>query len=427
MCHTEPSPIRRLLCGVLSAFAVFLVTLGQACAWVAEVTLTAGPVWRVDDHGRREDLQPKARLDEGARIVTGAGGLVHLRFVDGAHLGLRESSELKIVAYRSNPGRISLELARGTARHISGDYARQDPQSFRLSTPVAAIGVRGTDFVTGVRDDKTFALLLEGAILVSQSTCRTDCRETLIAQPQTLATIDLAGGVQTRQLEPAEIRQLIGGSANAKATQGAIVAGDATGKLPANEVSVPGKLPANNVVANSPPDLVWVRWLSIGRLDETFSRSTEAMRDETGYRPLATNLSYTLWRRELDGSSWIPGGGSVDLRLEQAAARYSNGFLNLPVVIESGRLQLNFADQSFSTQLAGRLADSKTPAGLESLANTQTLLNLNGTIDAQGRMLGRGAGADLTGGIALDKKSAGYLFSAPAPYGQIDGVTLWKR
>lgn len=407
--------------GVLLAMLFFSA---QSWAWVAEVTLIAGPVWRINAQDQREPLARHARLQEGDRILTGSGALVHLRFVDGAHLGLREASELKIVAYRNDPVKISLELSRGTARHISGDYARQAPQSFRLSTPMAAIGVRGTDFLTGVREEKTFALLLEGAILVRQASCPGGCPETLISQPKTLATVDLQGGVQTRLLDPAEIQHLIGNPRLAKA---AAAADAAVPNEPDKNHALLNRLPGDLPASNAPPELIWVRWLAIGRLDENFSRPHEAMQGETDYQPLATNLSYTLWRREPEGASWVPGGGTVNLRLDQVAARYTNGFMSLPVVMESGRLQLQLNDQGFSTQLVGRLADGQVPHGLESLARSQTLLDLRGRIDHQGRLLGRTQSAEVTGGVALDKNSAGYLFKTQAPYGQIDGVTLWKR
>ncbi|MCK6411336.1 MAG: FecR domain-containing protein [Azonexus sp.] len=413
-----------LLLGLLLAFAPAAPALATPAA-VAEITLVAGSVWRHPGEGKEQALKANDKVFEGDRIVTGSGAVAHLKFIDGAHVGLREGSELRILAYRAQPMAVNLELSKGTLRHISGEYAKKSRETFRLNTPIAAIGVRGTDFITGLRDQKTFALLLEGAIYLSPGDCRANCPRTLIDLPQTLATMDLGGRVETRQIDPAEIRNLVGNQRLAQA------AGDPANPRQADTEknrSLLGKLPEakDSVEPKDPrPALVWSRWLASGRLDESFSRENAEMAADPAYQARITNLYYTLWRKE-DSGSWTPGGGTVSLRLDQAAARYYDGYLNLPVTVERGSLELGLNDRSFATRLEGRLSGD-VPRGLESLAHSQTLIDARGTIDTQGRFVSTTPRVDVSGVIALDKNSAGYLFETPVLNGNLQGVTSWKR
>lgn len=421
----NPSACSRLLRGVLLMVSLLVAGLASAAPMtIAEVTLVAGSVLRYPQEGKAQPLRSADKIQEGDRIVTGAGAVVHLRFVDGAHVGLRESSELKIMAYRADPVAISLDLGKGTLRHISGEYAKKSSESFRLNTPIAAIGVRGTDFIAGLRDQKTFALLLDGAIYLSPGACPAECPRTLVATPQTLATIDVRGQVETRQVEPSEIRNLVGRQRLAQAaTDASALARNANSEK--NRPLV-GNVPEAPVeVANVRPELVWTRWLASGRLDESFSRDDAEFTAKADYQAKVSNLYYTLWRRE-EASSWSPGSGTLNLRLDQAAARYYDGFVNVPIAIERGTLSLVLGDRSFSTRLEGRLAGD-VPRGLEALAPLQTLIDARGSIDAQGRLMSTTPNVNVAGAVALDKSAAGYLFDKPVLNGNLQGVTLWKR
>ena len=409
------------------AFAVFLAlqlpaeqAALAASQPVAELTLVAGQVWRTPLEGTEQPVRTSDKVFEGDRIVTAAGAVAHLKFVDGAHVGLREGSELKITAYRADPITITLELTKGTLRHISGEYAKKSRESFRLNTPIAAIGVRGTDFITGLRDQKTFALLLEGAIYLSPGECTGDCPRTLIALPKTLATMDPRGHVETRQIEPAEIRNLVGGQRLAQTPADTLGTRQADSE---KNRTLLGNLPESSNKIR--PELVWTRWLAAGRLSESFAQDNEEIAADAAYQAKASNLYYTLWRKE-EGASWIPGGGTFNLRLDQAAARYYDGYLNLPVNIERGSLELGLTDRSFTTRLQGRLA-GEAPRGLESLGVSQTLLDVRGSIDDQGRLLSNTAQGTVAGAVSLDKSSAAYLFDKPVLNGTVQGVTTWKR
>src|SRR5690606_23096376 len=105
-------------------------------------------------------------------IETGGNGHVHVRFVDQALVSVRPSSKLEIVHYRydaANPAAsaVKFNLMEGTTRAISGEAATHARENFRMNTPVAAIGVRGTDFVVRASADNVRASVTEGAIIIA--------------------------------------------------------------------------------------------------------------------------------------------------------------------------------------------------------------------------------------------------------------------
>ncbi len=111
-------------------------------------------------------------VQEGDEITTGTDGYVYLKTVDNGFLILRPASKARIAAYhidKVDPAgtRIKLELLSGVARHISGDAVKLARQNFRFNTPVAAIGVRGTDFTVFTDQDVSRVVVLSGGVVVS--------------------------------------------------------------------------------------------------------------------------------------------------------------------------------------------------------------------------------------------------------------------
>ena len=100
---------------------------------------------------------PAGRLQEvfaGDRIFTGSNGRINLRFSDGMKMTIGPDSLLDISVYHKEHGREKswFDLLRGSLRTVSGLMGQRNPQSFKLSTPTATIGIRGTDFTVNQRD-----------------------------------------------------------------------------------------------------------------------------------------------------------------------------------------------------------------------------------------------------------------------------------
>ena len=81
-------------------------------------------------------------------VTTGTGSFVILELDDGTEMTLRPNSVFRIDDYAGGEGeeRMRLNLFQGGLRTITGDVAGRAPDAFELRTPVASIGVLGTDF-----------------------------------------------------------------------------------------------------------------------------------------------------------------------------------------------------------------------------------------------------------------------------------------
>lgn len=112
------------------------------------------------------------RVEEGELLATGTDGFLYVKTVDNGLFILRPNTRARIVAYRvdhQNPAnsQIKLELINGVARSKSGDAVKQARQNFRFNTPVAAIGVRGTDFTVYTNENTSRVAVLSGGVVVS--------------------------------------------------------------------------------------------------------------------------------------------------------------------------------------------------------------------------------------------------------------------
>ena len=126
-------------------------------------------------------LSSGTSLKVGDHLVTPANGHVHVRFIDGALVSLRPASSLRIYEYKfdaQNPAASSVkfELDQGIVRAISGQAVEAAKDKFRLNTPLAAIGVKGTDFVVEANKSRVNAIVNQGAIVLSpfDAQCRSD-------------------------------------------------------------------------------------------------------------------------------------------------------------------------------------------------------------------------------------------------------------
>lgn len=113
-----------------------------------------------------------AQVQEGQLLSTGADGYIYVKTADNGLFILRPQTRARIVTYHideTNPAntRVKFELISGTARSRSGDAVKHARQNFRFNTPVAAIGVRGTDFTVVTDNDTSRVSVFSGGVVVS--------------------------------------------------------------------------------------------------------------------------------------------------------------------------------------------------------------------------------------------------------------------
>jgi len=113
-----------------------------------------------------------AAVGEGELLSTGADGYIYIKTIDNGLFILRPNTQARIASYHidaDNPAntRIKLELLSGVARSQSGQAVKLARQNFRFNTPVAAIGVRGTDFTVFTDSNTSRVTVLSGGITMS--------------------------------------------------------------------------------------------------------------------------------------------------------------------------------------------------------------------------------------------------------------------
>lgn len=157
-----PSPIpagvrrvarRAILC--LAAAAALLPLHGAAQqpgarTLAATVAASSGDTRLMRPSALLTPLRAGEPIREGDRVMTGRDGHVELRFVDGATVVIRPATEFVVDEYRFDASgeRSFFSLVRGAVRSISGAIGKRNRDDYRLETPTATVGIRGTVFET---------------------------------------------------------------------------------------------------------------------------------------------------------------------------------------------------------------------------------------------------------------------------------------
>jgi hypothetical protein len=133
----------------LAALLLGLTALGRAhAADFGTVELVTGLVTVQTQEGRTFAPRVGAQIPVGAEIVTGRDGEIHVETADSGFVALRPNTRLRIAEYRAEGDELDtqiLSLVRGTFRSVTGWIGRHNADRYRVTTPTATIGVRGTD------------------------------------------------------------------------------------------------------------------------------------------------------------------------------------------------------------------------------------------------------------------------------------------
>ncbi len=96
-------------------------------------------------------VQAGEAVRAGERIRTGQDGAASLVLKDGTVMVLGPDSTADLSQYQFNAttqeGNLLVELLQGSVRVVTGLLARVNPERFKVKTPTAVVGVRGTDFI----------------------------------------------------------------------------------------------------------------------------------------------------------------------------------------------------------------------------------------------------------------------------------------
>ena len=131
-----------------------------------------GTLTAVDQNGQVRKLTRRSKFYANETLKTGAGSEAQLRFTDGAFLTLKSDSELNIGQYHfggaEDPANtVVMKLLAGGFRAISGSIGKSNKLAYRVETPAASIGIRGTEYEVVISPDgKVVVNVISGSVTV---------------------------------------------------------------------------------------------------------------------------------------------------------------------------------------------------------------------------------------------------------------------
>ena len=142
-----------LLCTALLVFATAAAAAESPVGTIKAVVGTAFVVRR----GTAASAQPSEKVFRGDVFKTGADGSLGIMFADDTSLSLGPNTHIILEEFLFAPAKGELgfvaRILRGTAAYLSGIIGKLSPESVRIETPVAAVGIRGTRLLVKIDDD----------------------------------------------------------------------------------------------------------------------------------------------------------------------------------------------------------------------------------------------------------------------------------
>ena len=432
----------------------------QGNADVGTVSLVLGKAWLQAADDSRELLRAGSVIKVSDKVMTESNGHVHIRFVDDALVSVRPDSLLEIQRYdfnSQNPAdsSIKLNLIEGITRAISGEGAHAARERFRLNTPIAAIGVRGTDFVVSASQGSVRALVNEGAIVMapfssdcladnfgpcavnavelSQSTAQMVALNDAEPLPRLLPATDERGPLSRDEVALAETDaraedKTAGTDVYLETVTSRRVTTVASNALqpvvppavrpPQPPVTIlPDFTPDTSLIASAATskNMVWGRWNGRDGMGDQERISLTYAEASRGRDITVGNHTYGLFR-DGGGSTQIkPENAVVSFKLDSAQAFYHSGSGVVAMQVNTGALAINFNERTFATQL-----------GMSHIATGTIHFTAAGRIFEDGYFHNNTDTQAMAGAISITGAEAGYFFEKQLGAGNsVQGLTLW--
>lgn len=128
-----------------------LLVSGACLAAAGTIEVVVGSARVFQHHGQERPAIRGDQLYEGETVVTGSQANVKLRMLDEASVWIRPDTRFRIERYRSTKhgapsDEARLHLVSGSIRQLTGSIGKVSSADYRLTTPNATIGIRGTEF-----------------------------------------------------------------------------------------------------------------------------------------------------------------------------------------------------------------------------------------------------------------------------------------
>lgn len=214
--------------------ALLLALLPGLCqaAAAGRVVFSAGTPNATDPAGASRALKRGDDVFSGETLATNAGGRLQVSFADGAYISLQPDSTYVIEQYQyagqqDGSEKAVYRLLKGGVRALTGAIGKQHPDAYRVETPVATIGIRGSGHNSRIcagdcagRDDGLYHNTWRGLTYVKNNVDERDVprgRGVFVAgldmpirfldQPPGLTAVDTGGKREEEQEEEEEVEE----------------------------------------------------------------------------------------------------------------------------------------------------------------------------------------------------------------------------
>lgn len=133
---------------------ILLLIWGEAqAAPVGRVTNLSGPLFAMDAAGTRRILSIGSQIEPGETLITEDKTYAQIRFIDKGVVTLKPGTQLKIESFGfeeqvPEKDNAVFGLLKGALRKVTGLIGKRGNQdAYRMVTPTATIGIRGTQFL----------------------------------------------------------------------------------------------------------------------------------------------------------------------------------------------------------------------------------------------------------------------------------------
>jgi hypothetical protein len=370
--------------------------------------------------------------------------------VDNGFVAVRPQSRLAVEIYdydAANPSasRIKLRLQEGNARTVSGKGGEAAKHNYRFNTPMAAIGLRGTDYTVVSTEGSTRVSVSRGAVTVTPlgGGCTADTfgpcssansRELTASLRHAYLEVnahntmpvlvkpeqDPQGGANqnppSRPDEPhADGRQDLK-TGGAKDTTAQVAADKIALGLETVPVPTPVPVPVPVVTPPTPVEpaqFLWGRWSTYAKGDG----SPAIMTLLDGKREIVyANDVFGLLRNDPIPTS-IPSQGAFTFKLAESEAYVLSGGALSAAQVTSGSFGLDFSQRTFETAL--------------SVQHGQAIeqLSAKGAVQFQGLLIAdpTRSNVNLAGAVSGSGTQAAYVFDKPLTSGSLLGAVRWVR
>lgn len=161
---------------ILSGFSVLFAgfTALALAAPAGQIQNAAGDVKLITKTAAPKSATAGSAVDQGTMIQTGKNSHAVIRFADGQLVALDSNSTFRLDEYQfdlATPETSTFvgSFLRGAARFVTGLIGDRNRSGWRVDTPLMTAGIRGSDWLTALRNNNLYVGVQSGGVNITNS------------------------------------------------------------------------------------------------------------------------------------------------------------------------------------------------------------------------------------------------------------------